>query len=82
MIAIEQTLTVTSDRHVTITVPETVEPGDVKTILIFPNAVPAKMDATEYLYSNPANRKVMVERAADIEAGKNLVSFPAEQFRL
>jgi hypothetical protein len=43
VIAIEQTLTVPSDRRVTftITVPEAVGQGDVKTILIFPNAVPA-----------------------------------------
>jgi hypothetical protein len=47
-----------------------------------PAANPAEMDATEYLYHDPVNRKVMLERAADIEAGKNLVSFPAEQFRL
>jgi hypothetical protein len=41
VIAIEQTLNVPSDRRVTVTFTETVEPGDVKTILIFPNAVAA-----------------------------------------
>ncbi|GHU67575.1 hypothetical protein FACS189447_09870 [Spirochaetia bacterium] len=56
--------------------------GALEKTRLTPVTNPVDIDATEYLYSDPANRKVMLERAADIETGKNLVSFPAEQFRL
>jgi hypothetical protein len=63
VIAIEQTLTVPSDRCVTftITVPEAVEPGDVKTILIFPNAASADMEREQTIEECLAGAQVKTQ---------------------
>ncbi|GHU09700.1 hypothetical protein FACS1894151_07990 [Spirochaetia bacterium] len=69
VIAIEQTLNVPSDRRVTFTftVPETVEPGDVKTILIFPNAVSANNGFPE---SSGVEREQTIEECLAEAAAK------------
>lgn len=73
--AIKQTGTVGKDGKIELYIPELMEGTKVEVILLV-----EPQDETEYLLSNAANAKRLLEAIANVEEGKGLVTLLAEKW--
>ena len=73
--AIEQMGTVGKDGKIELYTPELIEGTKVEVILLVDH-----QDETEYLLSNAANAKKLLEAIANIKKGEGLVTFLAEEW--
>ncbi len=74
--AIKQMGTVGKDGKIELYTPELIEGTKVEVILLVDH-----QDETEYLLSNAANAKRLLEAIANLEKGEGLVTFSAEEWR-
>ena len=73
--AIKQIGTVGKNGKIELYTPELIEGTKVEVILLVDH-----QDETEYLMSNAANAKRLLEAIANIEKGERLVTFSAEEW--
>ena len=73
--AIKQVGTVGKDDKIELYTPELMEGTKVEVILLV-----EAQDETEYLLSNAANAKRLLESIANVEKGEGLVTFSAEEW--